>query len=254
MSDFPVYDESKVNEKIEKRMDLVRDLISLGRNARENSKIKVRQPISEVILDGKNEKLISDLTNLIEEELNVKKVTFTPELVKYMTLEVKPNYKVCGKMFGSNISSYATELSNLNQEDINNLSKGNSITIRFMEENLEVTPDMVDIRVNSKEGYDAAFLNDNFIVIDTTLNEELILEGVAREIVSKVQNLRKDSGFEVENRINLYYDGDLDDVLAKYSDYIKKETLSLDIIKTTLDTENYDINGREVKFKVEKIK
>jgi isoleucyl-tRNA synthetase len=157
-------------------------------------------------------------------------------------------------MFGSNISSYATELSNLNQEDINNLSKGNSITIRFMDENLEITPDMVDIRVNSKEGYDAAYLNDNFIVIDTKLTDELILEGVAREIVSKVQNLRKDSGFEVENRIKLYYDGDLDDVLAKYSDYIKKETLSLDIIKTTLDTENYDINGREVKLKVEKIK
>ena len=253
LSDFPTYDESKVNEKIETRMDLVRDLISLGRNARENSKIKVRQPISEVILDGKNEKLISDLTNLIEEELNVKKVTFTPELVKYMTLEVKPNYKVCGKMFGSNINAYATELTNLNQDDINNLSKGNTITIRFMEENLEITPDMVDIRVNSKEGYDAAYLNDNFIVIDTTLTDELILEGVAREIVSKVQNLRKESDFEVENRINLYYDGDLDDVLAKFTDYIKKETLSLDIIKTTLDSEAYDINGRDVKFKVEKV-
>ena len=254
LSTFPEYDESKVNEKIEKRMDLVRDLISLGRNARENSKIKVRQPISEVILDGKNEELISDLTNLIEEELNVKKVTFTPELVKYMTLEVKPNYKVCGKMFGSNINAYANELTNLNQEDINDLSKGNSITIRFMEENLEVTPDMVDIRVNSKEGYDAAYLNDNFIVIDTKLTDELILEGVAREIVSKVQNLRKDSGFEVENRIKLYYDGDLDDVLSKFTDYIKKETLSLDIVKETLDTETYDINGRDVKFKVEKVK
>ena len=121
-----------------------------------------------------------------------------------------------------------------------------------MEEDLEITPDMVDIRVNSKEGYDAAYLNDNFIVIDTTLNEDLILEGIAREIVSKVQNLRKDSGFEVENRINLYYDGDLDDVLSKFTDYIKKETLSLDIIKTTLDSESYDINGREVKLKVER--
>ena len=254
LSDFPIYDASKVNEKIEKRMDLVRDLISLGRNARENSKIKVRQPISEVILDGKNEKLISDLSNLIEEELNVKKVTFTPELVKYMTLEVKPNFKVCGKMFGKNINDYANKLLELNQEEINTLSKGNSVKVRFMDEDLEITPDMVDIRVNSKEGYDAAYLNDNFIVIDTKLNEDLILEGIAREIVSKVQNLRKDSGFEVENRINLYYDGDLDDVLSKFTDYIKKETLSLDIIKTNLDTENYDINGREVKLKVEKVK
>ena len=252
LSDFPVYDESKVNEKIETRMDLVRDLISLGRNAREEAKIKVRQPISKAILDGKNEKLISDLVDLIKEELNVKEVVFEKDLTKFMTLEIKPNFKVCGKMFGKNINDYANKLLELNQEDINNLSKGNSVKVRFMEEDLEITPDMVDIRVNSKEGYDAAYLNDNFIVIDTTLNENLILEGIAREIVSKVQNLRKDSGFEVENRINLYYDGDLDDVLSKFTDYIKKETLSLDIIKTTLDSEFYDINGREVKLKVER--
>ena len=112
-----------------------------------------------------------------------------------------------------------------------------------MGEDLEVTSEMVDIRVNSKEGYDAAYLNDNFIVIDTKLTEDLILEGVAREIVSKVQNLRKESNFDVENRINLYYDGDLDDVLAKYSDYIKKETLSIDIVKTTSSTDNN--NGNE---------
>lgn len=254
LSDFPKFDLSKVNLEIEKKMDLVRDLITLGRNARENSKIKVRQPISEVILDGKNEKLIGDLTNLIEEELNVKKVTFTPELVKYMTLEIKPNFKVCGKMFGKNINEYGKALLNLNQDEINTLSKGNSIKIRFMDEDLEVTPEMVDIRVNSKEGYDAAYLNDNFIVIDTTLTDDLILEGYAREIVSKVQNLRKESDFEVENRINLYYDGEIDDVLSKFTDYIKKETLSLEIIKTTLDTEEIDINGRNIKLKVEKVK
>ena len=254
LSDFPVYDESKVNEKIEKRMDLVRDLISLGRNAREEAKIKVRQPISKAILDGKNEKTISDLTDLIKEELNVKDVVFEKDLTKFMTLEIKPNFRVCGKMFGKNINDFAKTLLELSQDDINNLSKGNNITIRFMDEDLEVTPDMVDIRVNSKEGYDAAFLNDNFIVIDTTLTDDLILEGFAREIVSKVQNMRKESGFEVENRINLYYDGELDDVLSKYTDYIKNETLSLDIIKTDLDSEEVDINGRNIKFKVEKVK
>ena len=254
LADFPVYNEEYIDLKLENKMDLVRDLITLGRNARENSKIKVRQPISEVILDGKNESILSDLTNLIEEELNVKKVTFTPDLVKYMTLEIKPNFKVCGKMFGKNINDYAKTLLELNQDDINNLSKGNSITIKFMDEDLEVTSDMVDIRVNSKEGYDAAYLNDNFIVIDTTLTEDLILEGVAREIVSKVQNLRKEADFEVENRINLYYDGDLGDVLSKFTEYIKKETLSLDIIKTSLDNESVDINGRNIKFKVEKVK
>ena len=253
LSDYPVLNEEYIDLKIENKMDLVRDLITLGRNARENSKIKVRQPINEVILDGKNESILSDLTNLIKEELNVKNVIFTPDLIKYMSLEVKPNYRTCGKTFGNKINDFAKTLLDLSQEDINELSKGNNITIKFNNEDLELSEDMVDIRVNSKEGYDAAYLNDNFIVIDTKLNEDLILEGIAREIVSKVQNLRKESNFEVENRINLYYDGELDDVLSKFSDYIKKETLAIDIIKTTLDVDNYDINGRNIKLIVERI-
>lgn len=101
LADYPTCDESLINEKVEEKMDLIRDLISLGRNAREESKIKVRQPISEVIIDGKNKNLIADLTSLIEEELNVKKVTFTTDLNNYMNFIVKPNFKVVGKVLGS---------------------------------------------------------------------------------------------------------------------------------------------------------
>ena len=253
LSDFPECNKDYIDEKLENKMDLVRDLITLGRNARENSKIKVRQPINEVILDGKNEKLIGDLTNLIEEELNVKKVTFTPDLVKYMTLEIKPNFKVCGKMFGKNINEYAKALLELNQEDINNLSKGNSITIRFMEENLEITKDMVDIRVNAKEGYDAAYLNDIFIVIDTKLTDELLLEGIARELVSRVQNIRKEKDYDIADRIILYYDGNIEDVIEKFEDYIKKETLAVDIKSNSNLEESYDLNGRIVKLNTERV-
>ena len=253
LSDFPECNKDYIDEKLENKMDLVRDLITLGRNARENSKIKVRQPINEVILDGKNEKIIGDLTNLIEEELNVKKVTFTPDLVKYMTLEIKPNFKVCGKMFGKNINEYAKALLELNQEDINNLSKGNSITIRFMEENLEITKDMVDIRVNAKEGYDAAYLNDIFIVIDTKLTDELLLEGIARELVSRVQNIRKEKDYDIADRIILYYDGNIEDVIEKFEDYIKKETLAVDIKTNNNIEESYDLNGRIVKLDTERV-
>ena len=253
LSDFPVCDESKINEKIENRMDLVRDLISLGRNAREEAKIKVRQPISKVILDGKNEELIKDLSDLIIEELNVKEVEFSKDLTEYMTLEVKPDYRTCGKMFGKNINDYGKLLQELSQDDINRLSKGLSINVKFMSNDLEITSDMVDIRVNSKEGYDAAYLNDNFIILNTSLTEELIMEGVARELVSKVQNLRKDKDFDIADRINLYYDGDIDNVVDKYKEYIKKETLSIEIIKKNLDTEVLDLNGNEVKIDVERI-
>ena len=253
LSDFPVCDESKINEKIENRMDLVRDLISLGRNAREEAKIKVRQPISKVILDGKNEELIKDLSDLIIEELNVKEVEFSKDLTEYMTLEVKPDFRVCGKMFGKNINDYGKLLQELSQDDINRLSKGLSINVKFMSNDLEITSDMVDIRVNSKEGYDAAYLNDNFIILNTSLTDELIMEGVARELVSKVQNLRKDKDFDIADRINLYYDGDIDNVVDKYKEYIKKETLSIEIIKKNLDAEVLDLNGHEVKIDVERI-
>ena len=252
LSDFPVYNKEMVNEKIEKRMDLVKDLISLGRNAREEAKIKVRQPINEVLLDGKNESLISDLTPLIIEELNVKNVKFVSNLTEYMTLSVKPNFRVCGKMFGKNIGEYSKALEELSQEDITKLQNNESITIRFNSEDLEVTSEMVEIRVSSKEGYDAAFLNDNFIVIDTTLTDSLIKEGIARELVSKVQNIRKDSGLDISDRITLYYSGDIKDVINEFESYIKDEVLALSIEENDSLDKEYDLNGKLVKLDVKK--
>ena len=248
LSDFPVFDKAMVNEKIEKRMDLVKDLISLGRNAREEAKIKVRQPISKVILDGKNKKTISDLTDLIKEELNVKDVLFEEDLTKFMTLEIKPN-----KLFGKEINNYASTLLKLSQEDINALENNMSVNIEFNGSNLEIKPDMVEIRVNSKEGYDAAYLNDNFIIIDTTLTEDLILEGIARELVSKVQNMRKEKDFDITDRIKLYYSGDIKKAISKFDEYIKKETLSLEIIEDNNIESSFDLNGIEVKLDVERV-
>ena len=252
LSDFPVYDESKVNERIENRMDLVKDLISLGRNAREEAKIKVRQPINEVLLDGKNESLISDLTPLISEELNVKNVKFVSNLTEFMTLSVKPNFRVCGKMFGKNINEYSKALEKLSQQDITKLQNNENITIKFNEEDLEVTSEMVEIRVSSKEGYDAAFLNDNFIVIDTTLTDSLIREGIARELVSKVQNIRKESGLDISDRITLYYSGDISDVISEFESYIKDEVLALSIEENNSLDKEYDLNGKLVKLDVKK--
>ena len=252
LADYPVCDDTKINEEIEEKMDLVRDLISLGRNAREETKIKVRQPINEVILDGKIESVIKDLTDLIKEELNVKNVKFAPDLTEYMTLNIKPNFRECGKMFGKDIGEYSKLLETLTQEEMNSLENGNNITKMFKENELIITPEMVDIRVDAKEGYDAANMNNNFIIIDTKLTDELIEEGVARELVSKVQNLRKQKDFDVADRITLYYFGDIDNVVNNFRDYIMKETLSIKIEKKENLEEEFDLNGKLVKLDVER--
>ena len=254
LADFPLVNESYINEEIETKMDLVRDLISLGRNAREDVKIKVRQPISEVIIDGKNEKLIHDLVPLIEEELNVKKVTFVSDLSNYMNFEVKPNFKVCGKLLGSNIKVFQEKLTNLTDDEINSLENGKNITIKINSEELVVTPDMVELRVSSKDGFNASHEGNLFIILNTKLDDKLIEEGIARELVSKVQNLRKESNFNIVDRINLYYEADdfVKQSIIDFEEFIKKETLSINIEAANNLDKEIDLNGHNTKIKIER--
>lgn len=254
LADFPIANESYINEEIETKMDLVRDLISLGRNAREDVKIKVRQPISEVIIDGKNEKLIHDLVPLIEEELNVKKVTFVSDLSNYMNFEVKPNFKVCGKLLGSNIKVFQEKLTNLTDDEINSLENGKNITIEINSEELVVTPDMVELRVSSKDGFNASHEGNLFIILNTKLDDKLIEEGIARELVSKVQNLRKESNFNIIDRINLYYQSDelVEQSINDFEEFIKKETLAISIEKSENVDKELDLNGHNIKIKIER--
>ncbi len=252
--DYPVYDKKLIDNKLEEKMDLVRDIISLGRNVRELTHIKVRQPISEVILDGKNEKILKDLVNLIKEELNVKEVVFSKELDKFINFEVKPNFKVCGKIFGEHIKEFQTKLLELSDEEINSLESGNSISLVVDDSNVSVTPEMVDIRITAKEGFDAAHLNNNFIVLNTTLTKELIDEGIVRELISKVQQMRKNKDFNVEDRIHLYYSGshNFTEIVNTYNVLIKHETLAVDITEKEDLTEEFDLNGELVKLDVVK--
>ena len=255
LADYPVCNESLIDEKLEEKMDLVRNLISLGRNVREENKVKVRQPISEVVLDGKNKDILKDLVDLIKEELNVKEVVFENDLSKYMNYFVKPNFKEVGKVFGSNIKEFQTKLENITTDDILKLENGASISMDIAGTSYDVNKDMVDIRISSKEGFNVGSENNNFVILNTTLTEELILEGLARECVSKVQQLRKNNDFNITDRINLYYssDEDFDKCISKFDNYIKDETLALSIIKDESITESFDLNGHSVKLKVEKV-
>ena len=255
LQDFPKYNKSMINETIEEKMDLVRSLISLGRNAREEVKIKVRQPISEVVLDAKNKDIIGDLTDLIKEELNVKEIKFTKDLNTYISYEIKPNFKVCGPLLGKNIKEFANIVSNLKDTDISNLEKGSTITLKINDDEVNLTYDMLDVRINSKEGFNAAHENNNFIILNTTLTKELIDEGIVREFISKVQQIRKTNDYEMMDRITIYYskNDEFEEAIKDYIEFIKKETLSDNLVILDETFENtYDINGIELGIKLEK--
>ena len=235
-------------------MDLVRDLIRLGRNAREEAKIKVREPLSTVYLDGRKKETIKDLTDLIQEELNVKTVEFIEDLTKYMNFTVKPNFKEVGKVFGSKMKSFQTALEELSEKEIIALEQDEPITITLDGEEIEVNVAMVDIRVEAKSGFNVAMEGKNFIILNTERTEELVLEGLAREFVSKVQNLRKTKGLEITDRITLYYQGTpaFENALEMFKEYIQEETLATEIVTKEDITETFDINSESVKIDLEK--
>jgi len=255
LSEFPKYNEAYIDLKLEEKMDTVRDLISIGRKVREDVKIKVRQPISEVILDFKVKKIIGDLTSLIEEELNVKKIKFAKNLSTYINFEVKPNFKVCGKIFGSNIKKLTEYLNNITKEEITKLENGEILNIKLDDKEYELTNEMVDIRVNSKEGYNTGIVNNLFIILNTTLTDDLINEGIARELISKVQQLRKNKDFNITDRIYIYYysEDKFIDKIKDYLDFIKKETLCDSIISERVVDEITNLNGIDVYLDVKRV-
>ena len=253
LADFPKCDDSLIDEKIEEKMDLVRDLISTGRMVREENKIKVRQPLSEILINGEYEAILGDLTNLIKEELNVKEVVFVKDLATYMNFNIKPNFKEVGKTFGPKIKAYSELLLTLSREDETKLLNNENIVAKFEGEDLEITPNMVDIRIEAKEGFNVGMQNNKFVILNTEITDELYLEGLAREIVSKVQNLRKEKGFEIMDRITLYYNGDEDinKCFDTYKELIASETLATDV-KKEVKGEEVDINSHKVTLDVEK--
>ena len=254
LADYPKCDVNMFQDKIEARMDLIRDLISLGRNAREEAKIKVRQPISEVILDGKNKDLISDLVDLVKEELNVKEVKFEDNLADYINFVIKPNFKEVGKVLGPKMKLFQEALVNLDNNDKISLKNGEEITVKLDNEDFVVNSSMVEIRVESKEGFNASYEGNNFIVLNTTLTNELLNEGLARETVSKIQQIRKNNEFEITDRVVVYYEADKEytESIHDFIDFIKDETLALEFKQANNLTLEYDVNDYKVKFNVEK--
>lgn len=251
LADFPVANASLIDEELETKMQLVRNLISLGRNARETSKIKVRQPLSEVIIDGKNQEILKDVIELIKEELNVKNITFTNNLSDYMNFIIKPNFKNAGVVLGSKMPNFVKYLSNLTEEEKNKLMANPNLEF----EGIKITEDLIDIKISAKEGFDVATENNDFIILNTTLTLELLEEGLSREFVSKIQQLRKTENFDVEDRINIYISAEKEfiDKIMSNIEYIKSETLCINFKEDESATTKISVNEYELLVKLEKI-
>ena len=254
LASYPRANEELIDLELEEKMEITQALVTLGRASREESKIKVRQPIQKVLVDGKYEAKINDVVDLIKEELNVKEVVFAADLSEYMNYSLKPNFKVLGPVLGKKMGMFAGALGKLNANEIvPKLEAGEKVTVDLAGEEFEFGKDDVLINISSKEGFDVCMENNIFVILDTHLTSELIEEGYAREFISKVQQLRKSSNFEVLDNIDIKYcsDDEIATALANFDEYIKNETLALSIERVEDNTlEVFDLNGHDTGIKV----
>jgi isoleucyl-tRNA synthetase len=257
VSEYPVVKIDLIDKHVEARMDLIRELVTLGRSARESVKIKVRQPIQEVIVDGKHEELISDLVDLIKEELNVKNVKFTYDLPNYMNFQLKPNFKVLGPIMGKNMGAFGKALAELDpQVYAMKFDSGETVTLQVAGESFDAAAEHVLVNINAKEGFTVKMENNRFIILDTHLTEALIKEGYARELVSRVQQLRKSNDFEMMDQITIYYKAPevFESAIEEYADYVKSETLATELLPNSEQPyEWHQLNGHEVGLYITKI-
>ncbi|GAA0707809.1 isoleucine--tRNA ligase [Paraclostridium ghonii] len=254
LATYPKSNLDLIDINLEEKMDLVKNLVTLGRASREATRIKVRQPIQKVLVDGKYEDSISDVVDLIKEELNVKEVVFAKDLSEYMNFTLKPNFKVLGPVLGPKMKFFAGALNKLDaSEVVPKIESGESIAVDIDSEEFKFNKEHVLVNISAKEGFNVTMENNLFVILDTTLNESLINEGYAREFISKVQQLRKSNDFDVLDNIDIDYcsDDEIANAINEYSEYIKTETLALNINRVDDESmEKHNLNDHMTGIKV----
>jgi isoleucyl-tRNA synthetase len=252
---YPKADAPLMDTDLEERMDLVRSIVTMGRGIREKSRIKVRQPLTELLVDGKYEAMIGYMSDLIKEELNVKDVVFEKDMDGYMNYGLKPDFKVAGPILGTKIKDFGGALAKTDPKPfIETLTKEGRVPMDLAGEVTQITQDMVEVKVSAKEGFTAALENGICVILDTKVSQELVSEGLARELISKVQQMRKQKDFQMMDRIHIYVEADqeVNQSIADYEDYIKKETLA-DLIVEKSGLASFDLNGHATGIDVERI-
>ncbi len=257
LCDFPSYNEAHIDEELEKNMEYVLDIVVLGRACRNTANIKNRQPIGKMYVKA-DAKLDAFYTAIIADELNVKNVEFTDDTSALTSYTFKPQLKTLGRRFGKNIGLVKNILAEIDgNKAMQELNETGKLTINVDGVDEELEKDDLLIESAQKDGYVSDSDYGITVALETTLSEELIEEGFVREIISKIQTMRKDSGFEVMDNIKIYENGSekLEGVMQKNAETIKSETLAKEIIfeSECENSKEWNINGEKVKLGVERI-
>ncbi len=257
LSEFPTVDEKAIDKELESNMDKVLEIVALGRAARNGSSLKNRQPLSTmyVKLDGD---LDSFYTDIIRDELNIKNVSFTDSVDGFVTYQFKPQLKTVGPKFGKQLNEIRTALSEIDGANAKKqLDKDGYIELKLPSGNVKLETEDLLIDAKQKDGFYTVSDRGITVAIDTTLTEELIEEGFVRELISKIQTMRKEAGFNVTDHISITLEGSkrVTDTAIKKQNDIKGDTLAdfLTAESPVGFTKEWDINGETVEIGVKKI-
>jgi isoleucyl-tRNA synthetase len=262
LCDYPVIREKLIDKTLEHKMELARKIVELGRAARNKGKIKNRQPLQKMMVQLRNpddEVLLSDFSDIIKEELNIKEIEYIHVAEEYFTYSVKPRFDLLGPKYGKLMSAISKQIAAANAIDlINEAREKGEVILNVNGKEITVAQNELDVRAQDKEGFCAEGEGGYYVVLDTTITHDLMLEGIAREMTSKIQNMRKEAGFEVENKIHLYYTGDdtIDEVMKKFGESIQKDTLALSVQKIAPPAgsfyQEWNLNDHKVTIGVKK--
>ncbi len=253
---YPKSDESLIDDELESRMEIVRTIVTLGRGEREKEKIKVRQPLNAILVDGKYESQISDMILLINEELNVKNVVFEKDIDTYMDYSLKPDFRKAGPVLGKNIKEFGKVLAQGDAKAlITEMGEKGRIILTINGEQTEIGEELVEVRVSAKEGFAVGMDKGIFVILDTKLTPELISEGLARELISKIQQIRKQKNLDMMDNISISVNCDDESKAAfeSHKDYIMEETLAVELNYTGDSLEIFKLNGHETGISIQKI-
>ena len=256
MCDFPKYDEKYNFAEIEQEMDAIRKVVILGRAARNEANIKNRQPLSKLFIQTDN-KINADYVNIILEELNIKDVELTKDASGFISYNFKPQMRTMGPKYGKLMRPIFDEIAKMDGAEVmETLNSDKPICLNVQGTDVEVFKDDVLIDTQQKDGFVSASDAGFTVVLDTNLTDELIEEGFVREIISKIQTMRKDSGFEVTDRISVVFDGSekIAKIFAANDAEIKLQTLADSIdAGDAKDGKNWNVNGEKVDIAIQKV-
>ena len=254
LTDFPNYSESLINKELQTKIRKSQEICSLALSLRKKEKIKVRQPLNKIIIPYRNDlekESLTDISEFIKSEINVKNVELVGDSSKILVKKAKPNFKLLGPKFGKDLKIVSSIINNLKSAEIEKIENEKALVL---ENNIEILLEDIEIYFEDIEGWQVVSENGTTIALDTNINEELKNEGIAREIVNRIQNFRKDSGFNVSDKIIIEIENNnlIEKAIFENIDYIKNETLAVELNfkQTLINAQEFEFDNLNIKIKI----